>query len=100
MEVTCAICCDACASPVECPKCRFTAFIPCFKTYVLSKATIECCANCKLGFTDEYLAATCGASFVSGALKKARTQVYMVRERSLLAETQPHAAARLERIQC
>lgn len=85
----CRVCYDrAGVRAVRCPRCEYVYCQSCFKTYLLDHATREACANCKLGFTLDFIRASAGDTYVRTRLRKARLAVYVARETALLPSTQ------------
>ena len=87
----CSICCEqynkSSRKAIECNFCAKRACAACIRTYLLSVDDPHC-MHCKRPWTDDMVDTSLTNVFLTGPLKKHREDVLLLRERSLLPDTQ------------
>jgi hypothetical protein len=98
-HVDCMVCCQgmrpSVRPPVECPACSFTACTLCCQRYLVeSQAMDPRCMNpeCDVAWSMDFVIDTFPRTFLANDLKKAREQMLVHVEKSLLPQSQPFAA--------
>lgn len=93
MSTECGICIEPYTKTsrkcVTCPACDYKCCVGCLKRYVIDDTTQEAhCMNCKVAFTNSFLSETFTKTWNNNEYRNHRTNLLMVREKSLLPDTE------------